>query len=172
MHRVCVYSPCVFPSSGYDMSTFIRRYSRYLNEKSFAYRQMSFDFIRVKKGYGLAPGLCCPYITLVLCGEVGIHMTFWPSRTFTRHMLYMEKTPDSLPTLRRQVTGVYWVDRRMQSGLLLMLVEWTAVFSWQTQGLFVDINWHWIIQTIEYIQNRDETRSVWDRSRDQIHYSG
>lgn len=38
-------------SSGFDMSTFIRRYSRYLNEKSFAYRQMSFDFVRVKKGY-------------------------------------------------------------------------------------------------------------------------
>ncbi|XP_077454428.1 clathrin coat assembly protein AP180 isoform X11 [Stigmatopora argus] len=37
-------------SHGYDMSTFIRRYSRYLNEKSFAYRQMSFDFVRVKKG--------------------------------------------------------------------------------------------------------------------------
>nr|XP_023845143.1 clathrin coat assembly protein AP180 isoform X3 [Salvelinus alpinus] len=32
------------------MSTFIRRYSRYLNEKAFAYRQMSFDFGRVKKG--------------------------------------------------------------------------------------------------------------------------
>lgn len=37
-------------SSGFDMSTFIRRYGRYLNEKSFAYRQMSFDFVRVKKG--------------------------------------------------------------------------------------------------------------------------
>ncbi|KAL0984665.1 hypothetical protein UPYG_G00144900 [Umbra pygmaea] len=37
-------------SHGYDMSTFIRRYSRYLNEKAFAYRQMSFDFCRVKKG--------------------------------------------------------------------------------------------------------------------------
>ncbi|CAF96251.1 unnamed protein product [Tetraodon nigroviridis] len=37
-------------SHGFDMSTFIRRYGRYLNEKSFAYRQMSFDFVRVKKG--------------------------------------------------------------------------------------------------------------------------
>ncbi|XP_040900603.1 clathrin coat assembly protein AP180 [Toxotes jaculatrix] len=37
-------------SHGYDMSTFIRRYSRYLNEKAFAYRQMAFDFGRVKKG--------------------------------------------------------------------------------------------------------------------------
>ncbi|KAK1338214.1 hypothetical protein QTO34_001328 [Cnephaeus nilssonii] len=34
----------------YDMSTFIRRYSRYLNEKAFSYRQMAFDFARVKKG--------------------------------------------------------------------------------------------------------------------------
>ncbi|XP_047243718.1 clathrin coat assembly protein AP180-like isoform X17 [Girardinichthys multiradiatus] len=37
-------------SHGYDMSTFIRRYARYLNEKAFAYRQMAFDFTRVKKG--------------------------------------------------------------------------------------------------------------------------
>ncbi|XP_035851051.1 clathrin coat assembly protein AP180 isoform X3 [Sander lucioperca] len=37
-------------SHGYDMSTFIRRYGRYLNEKAFAYRQMAFDFTRVKKG--------------------------------------------------------------------------------------------------------------------------
>ena len=33
------------------MSTFIRRYARYLNEKAYAYRQMAFDFTRVKKGY-------------------------------------------------------------------------------------------------------------------------
>ncbi|XP_016299737.1 clathrin coat assembly protein AP180-like isoform X1 [Sinocyclocheilus anshuiensis] len=37
-------------SHGYDMSTFIRRYARYLNEKAYAYRAMAFDFIRVKKG--------------------------------------------------------------------------------------------------------------------------
>ncbi|XP_048841694.1 clathrin coat assembly protein AP180-like isoform X5 [Brienomyrus brachyistius] len=37
-------------AQGYDMSTFIRRYGRYLNEKAFAYRQMAFDFSRVKKG--------------------------------------------------------------------------------------------------------------------------
>ncbi|XP_060758836.1 clathrin coat assembly protein AP180 [Neoarius graeffei] len=35
---------------GYDMSTFIRRYARYLNEKAYAYRAMAFDFTRVKKG--------------------------------------------------------------------------------------------------------------------------
>ncbi|KTF80951.1 hypothetical protein cypCar_00019664 [Cyprinus carpio] len=34
----------------YDMSTFIRRYARYLNEKAYAYRAMAFDFTRVKKG--------------------------------------------------------------------------------------------------------------------------
>ncbi|XP_014060927.1 clathrin coat assembly protein AP180 isoform X14 [Salmo salar] len=37
-------------SNGYDMSTFIRRYGRYLNERAFAYRQMAFDFTKVKKG--------------------------------------------------------------------------------------------------------------------------
>ncbi|KAM9456134.1 phosphatidylinositol binding clathrin assembly protein a isoform 6-T6 [Clarias gariepinus] len=35
---------------GYDMSTFIRRYSRYLNEKAVSYRQVAFDFTKVKRG--------------------------------------------------------------------------------------------------------------------------
>ncbi|XP_056603829.1 clathrin coat assembly protein AP180-like [Triplophysa dalaica] len=37
-------------SHGYDMSTFIRRFARYMNEKAYAYRAMAFDFTRVKKG--------------------------------------------------------------------------------------------------------------------------
>nr|XP_032828469.1 clathrin coat assembly protein AP180-like isoform X2 [Petromyzon marinus] len=32
------------------MSTFVRRYSKYLNEKAYSYRQMAFDFTRVKRG--------------------------------------------------------------------------------------------------------------------------
>ncbi|KAJ8315445.1 hypothetical protein KUTeg_007595 [Tegillarca granosa] len=36
--------------SGYDMSTFIRRYSKYLNEKATSYRNMAFDFCKVKRG--------------------------------------------------------------------------------------------------------------------------
>ncbi|KAM8899163.1 phosphatidylinositol binding clathrin assembly protein a isoform 3-T3 [Spinachia spinachia] len=35
---------------GYDMSTFIRRYSRYLNEKAVSYRRVAFDFTKVKRG--------------------------------------------------------------------------------------------------------------------------
>ncbi|XP_076017331.1 phosphatidylinositol binding clathrin assembly protein a isoform X2 [Genypterus blacodes] len=35
---------------GYDMSTFIRRYSRYLNEKAVSYRHVAFDFTKVKRG--------------------------------------------------------------------------------------------------------------------------
>ncbi|XP_076444683.1 phosphatidylinositol-binding clathrin assembly protein-like isoform X3 [Babylonia areolata] len=35
---------------GYDMSTFIRRYAKYLNEKAVSYRQMAFDFCKVKRG--------------------------------------------------------------------------------------------------------------------------
>lgn len=36
--------------TGYDMSPFIRRYSRYLNEKALAYRTIAFDFCKVKRG--------------------------------------------------------------------------------------------------------------------------
>ncbi|CAG5122940.1 unnamed protein product, partial [Candidula unifasciata] len=35
---------------GYDMSTFIRRYAKYLNEKAISYRVMAFDFCKVKRG--------------------------------------------------------------------------------------------------------------------------
>ncbi|KAK3097789.1 hypothetical protein FSP39_013203 [Pinctada imbricata] len=35
---------------GYDMSTFIRRYSKYLNEKAVSYRSMAFDFCKVRRG--------------------------------------------------------------------------------------------------------------------------
>ncbi|KAF6390234.1 hypothetical protein mRhiFer1_007814 [Rhinolophus ferrumequinum] len=35
---------------GYTMSTFIRRYSRYLNEKSLAYRMMASDITKTKRG--------------------------------------------------------------------------------------------------------------------------
>lgn len=37
-------------STGYDMSPFIRRYAKYLNEKSLSYRAMAFDFCKVKRG--------------------------------------------------------------------------------------------------------------------------
>lgn len=36
--------------SGYDMSTFIRRYSRYLNEKAMSYRLVAVDFTKMKRG--------------------------------------------------------------------------------------------------------------------------
>ncbi|CAH1799135.1 unnamed protein product [Owenia fusiformis] len=35
---------------GYDMSTFIRRYSNYINAKCDSYRAMAFDFCKVKRG--------------------------------------------------------------------------------------------------------------------------
>ncbi|CAG0878582.1 unnamed protein product [Darwinula stevensoni] len=36
--------------AGYDMSTFIRRYAKYLNEKALSYRTVAFDFCKVKRG--------------------------------------------------------------------------------------------------------------------------
>ncbi|XP_050820464.1 phosphatidylinositol-binding clathrin assembly protein-like isoform X4 [Gopherus flavomarginatus] len=35
---------------GYDMSTFIRRYSKYLNEKALSYRLVAVDFTKMKRG--------------------------------------------------------------------------------------------------------------------------
>lgn len=34
---------------GYDMSPFIRRYSKYLNEKALSYRTVAFDFCKVRR---------------------------------------------------------------------------------------------------------------------------
>ena len=36
--------------AGYDMSPFIRRYAKYLSEKSGAYRGTAMDFCKVKRG--------------------------------------------------------------------------------------------------------------------------
>lgn len=36
--------------TGYDMSPFIRRYAKYLNEKALSYRGVAFDFCKVKRG--------------------------------------------------------------------------------------------------------------------------
>ncbi|XP_021708313.1 phosphatidylinositol-binding clathrin assembly protein LAP isoform X7 [Aedes aegypti] len=35
---------------GYDMSPFIRRYAKYLNEKALSYRTVAFDFCKLKRG--------------------------------------------------------------------------------------------------------------------------
>ncbi|CAG0913825.1 unnamed protein product [Notodromas monacha] len=37
-------------TAGYDMSTYIRRYAKYLNEKALSYRTVAFDFCKVKRG--------------------------------------------------------------------------------------------------------------------------
>lgn len=39
-----------FWSLGYDMSPFVRRYAKYLTEKSVSYRTTAFDFCKVKRG--------------------------------------------------------------------------------------------------------------------------
>lgn len=36
--------------TGYDMSPFIRRYAKYLNNKALSYRAVAFDFCKVKRG--------------------------------------------------------------------------------------------------------------------------
>jgi len=50
MNLKCLYL-FVFIFLGYDMSPFIRRYSKYLNEKALSYRTVAFDFCKVKRRY-------------------------------------------------------------------------------------------------------------------------
>ena len=38
------------PQLSYDMSTFIRRYAKYINEKAVSYRSVAFDFCKTKRG--------------------------------------------------------------------------------------------------------------------------
>ena len=51
---ICSYNErriYVIPNiAGYDMSPFIRRYAKYLSEKSAAYRGTAMDFCKVKRG--------------------------------------------------------------------------------------------------------------------------
>jgi len=35
---------------GYDMSTYIKKYSKYINEKALSYRTVAFDFAKIKRG--------------------------------------------------------------------------------------------------------------------------
>ena len=49
LYTVCLHIFLCF--SGYDMSTYIRRYSKYLNEKAVSYRSMAFDFCKIRRGY-------------------------------------------------------------------------------------------------------------------------
>ena len=39
-----------FQFLGYDMSPFVRRYAKYLSEKSLSYRTVAFDFCKVRRG--------------------------------------------------------------------------------------------------------------------------
>jgi len=50
MSLKCFYL-LVFIFLGYDMSPFIRRYSKYLNEKALSHRTVAFDFCKVKRRY-------------------------------------------------------------------------------------------------------------------------
>ncbi|ERE75371.1 clathrin coat assembly protein [Cricetulus griseus] len=89
-------------SHGYDMSTFIRRYSRYLNEKAFSYRQMAFDFARVKKGQKFMQAFCLSLtknIGKVLQRADGVMRTMVP-----------EKLLKSMPILQGQIDALLEFD--------------------------------------------------------------
>ncbi|KAA3678711.1 phosphatidylinositol-binding clathrin assembly protein [Paragonimus westermani] len=46
----CMFFTLIILLSAYEMSLFIRMYSRYISEKIASYRAMAFDFCKVKRG--------------------------------------------------------------------------------------------------------------------------
>jgi len=63
----------VLQCAGYDMSPYVRRYAKYLNAKSSSYRQMAYDFCKIKKGsvfnsvsFILYPSFYCNLLALLL----------------------------------------------------------------------------------------------------------
>uniref|UniRef100_A0A7N6AEE5 ENTH domain-containing protein n=1 Tax=Anabas testudineus TaxID=64144 RepID=A0A7N6AEE5_ANATE len=59
---------------GYDMSTFIRRYSRYLNEKAMSYRLVAVDFTKMKRG--------CDVNVFFTLSPLSLTWSFFPHCTY------------------------------------------------------------------------------------------
>ncbi|CAG7728171.1 unnamed protein product [Allacma fusca] len=73
---------------GYEVSPFIRRYARYLNEKALSYRTMAFDFCKVKRGKEDG--------TLRTMGTEPLLRTFPTLQTQMDALLEFDSSPDDI----------------------------------------------------------------------------
>lgn len=73
---------------GYEVSPFIRRYARYLNEKALSYRTMAFDFCKVKRGKEDG--------TLRTMGTDSLLRTFPVLQTQMDALLEFDSSPDDI----------------------------------------------------------------------------
>jgi len=100
---------------GYDMSTFIRRYAKYLNEKALTYRLMAFDFCKVKRGR-----------------EDGLLRT-----------MSAEKLLKTLPALQRQIDALLEFDCTaneltngvINAGFMLLFKDLIRLFACYNDGI-------------------------------------
>ena len=64
------------------MSTYIRKYAKYINEKAVAYRVMAFDFCKVKRGKEdgllrtMAPEKVCDYDNCKKMTKMFVYLDF------------------------------------------------------------------------------------------------
>ena len=64
------------------MSTYIRKYAKYINEKAVAYRVMAFDFCKVKRGKEdgllrtMAPEKVCDYDYYINMTKMFVYLDF------------------------------------------------------------------------------------------------
>ncbi|XP_036031055.1 phosphatidylinositol-binding clathrin assembly protein-like isoform X2 [Onychomys torridus] len=99
---------------GYTMSTFIRRYSRYLNEKSLAYRMISSDITKIKRG---AHGVMRTMNTNELLNTLPVIQTQFDA------LLNFNANPDQL------TNGI------IQSAFILLFKDSLRLFSAYNEGI-------------------------------------
>ena len=99
---------------GYDMSTYIRKYSQYLNEKAISYRTVAYDFTRIKRGKdGMLRSLEC------------------------------EKLIKALPVLQKQIDSLLEFDARpndlingvINAAFLLLFKDLIRLFACYNDGI-------------------------------------
>uniref|UniRef100_A0A8C0I6E1 ENTH domain-containing protein n=1 Tax=Balaenoptera musculus TaxID=9771 RepID=A0A8C0I6E1_BALMU len=99
---------------GYTMSTFIRRYSRYLNEKSLAYRLIAYDITKTKRG---TDGVMRTMNTEELLNTLAVIQTQFDA------LLYFNANPDEI------TNGI------IHAAFMLLFKDFLRLFAAYNEGI-------------------------------------
>ncbi|KAM9041240.1 phosphatidylinositol-binding clathrin assembly protein-like [Megaptera novaeangliae] len=101
-------------TEGYTMSTFIRRYSRYLNEKSLAYRLIAYDITKTKRG---TDGVMRTMNTKELLNTLAVIQTQFDA------LLYFNANPDEI------TNGI------IHAAFMLLFKDFLRLFAAYNEGI-------------------------------------
>ncbi|KAB0392068.1 hypothetical protein E2I00_017201, partial [Balaenoptera physalus] len=101
-------------TEGYTMSTFIRRYSRYLNEKSLTYRLIAYDITKTKRG---TDGVMRTMNTKELLNTLAVIQTQFDA------LLYFNANPDEI------TNGI------IHAAFMLLFKDFLRLFAAYNEGI-------------------------------------